>query len=178
MGNGVHDQNRQEHKPQERPLMPHSGAGNWAWHSPPSKGGFQTPYTVKVQEGGGTEADTGGGKEGQDRGEALKAEAGQKVKATDESAEQRVETRSKPEVELIELKAVAKVESAEQRVETRVKPEVELIGLKAVATVKSAKQRAETRLRPKVELIELLNQKVAQMRQMAVWAELVENMVA
>ncbi len=153
MGNGVHDQNnRQEHKPQERPLMPHSGAGNWAWHSPPSKGGFQTPYTVKVQEGGGTEADTGGGKEGQDRGEAREAEAGQRVKATDESAE--------------------------QRVETRVKPEVELIGLKAVATVKSAKQRAETRLRPKVELIELLDQKVAQMRQMAVWAELVEHMVA
>ncbi len=57
----------------------------------------------------------------------------------------------KPEVELIELKAVATVESMEQRVETRVKPEVELIGLK----VESAKQRAKTRLRPKVELMEL-----------------------
>ncbi len=31
MGNGVHDQNnRQEHKTQERPLMPHSGASNRA----------------------------------------------------------------------------------------------------------------------------------------------------
>ncbi len=56
------------------------------------------------------------------------------------------------------------MESVEQRVETRVKPEVELIGLKAVAMVESAKQRAKTRLRPKVELIELLDQKVAQIR--------------
>ncbi len=32
MGNGVQDQNnRQEHKLQECPLMPHSGASNWAW---------------------------------------------------------------------------------------------------------------------------------------------------
>ncbi len=56
----------------------------------------------------------------------------------------------KPEVELIELKAVARVESMEQRVETRGKPEMELIGLKAVATVKSAKQSVKSRLRPKV----------------------------
>ncbi len=109
------------------------------------------PYAIKFQEGGGR-GDTGGGKEGQDRGEAREAEAEQRVKATDESAEQRVETRSKPEVELIRLKAVAMVESA--------------------------KQRAETRWRPKVELMELLDQKVVQMRQMAVWAELVEHMVA
>ncbi len=74
---------------------------------PPSKGGFQTPYTVKVQEGCGTEAVTGGGKEGQDRGEARKAEAEQRVKATDESAEQRVETRPVPEMKLTELKVVA-----------------------------------------------------------------------
>ncbi len=66
----------------------------------------------------------------------------------------------------------------EQRVETRVKPEVELIGLKAVAMAELAKQREKTRLRPKVELMELLDQKVAQMRQMGVWAGLVEHMVA
>ncbi len=41
-----------------------------------------------------------------------------------------------------------------------------------------AKQREKTRLRPKVELMELLDQKVAQMRQMGVWAGLVEHMVA
>ncbi len=47
--------------------MPHSGASNPAWHSPPppSKGGFQMPYTINVHVGGGTVADTGGGKEGQ-----------------------------------------------------------------------------------------------------------------
>jgi len=84
----------------------------------------------------------------------------------------------KPEVELIELKVVAMVESVEQRVETRVKPEVEIIGLKAVAMVESAKQRAKTRLRPKVELMELLDQKVAQMRQMVVWTGLVKHMLA
>ncbi len=65
-----------------------------------------------------------------------------------------------------------------QRVETRVKPEMELIGLKAVAMVESAKERAKTRLRPKVELMEQLDQKVAQMRQMVIWAGLVEHMVA
>ncbi len=87
--------------------MPHSGASNRARHSPPFKGGFQTPDTIKVQEDGGTEADTGGGKEGQDRGEAQEAEAEQRVKATDESTEQRVETRSVPEMKLTELKAMA-----------------------------------------------------------------------
>ncbi len=76
----------------------------------------------------------------------------------------------KTEVELIELKAVATVESAKQRVETRVKPEVELIELKVVA-MESVKQKAETKLRTKVELMELLDQEVAQMRQMVVWAE-------
>ncbi len=69
------------------------------------------------------------------------------------------------------------VESAEQRVETRSKPEVELIGLKVVAMVESAKVWADTRLRPKVELMELLDQKGVQMREMVVWAELVENIV-
>ncbi len=51
------------------------------------------PYTIKVQEGSGTEADTGGGKEDQEHGEAREAKAEQRVKATDESAEQRVESR-------------------------------------------------------------------------------------
>ncbi len=105
------------------------------------------PYTINVQEGGGTEADTGGGKEDQDRGEAEEAEAEQRVKATDESTEQRVETRSVPEMKVTELKAVAMEESVDYRAGTRVNPEVELIELKAVATVESMEQKVETRVK-------------------------------
>ncbi len=71
------------------------------------------PYTINVHVGGGTVADTGGGKEGQDRGEAQEAEAEQRGKDTDESTEQRVETRSVPEMKLTELKAVAMEESVD-----------------------------------------------------------------
>ncbi len=66
-----------------------------------------------MQEGGGTEADTGGGKEGQDHEEAQEAEAEQRVKATDKSTEQKVETRSLPDIQLTKLKAVVMEESAD-----------------------------------------------------------------